>query len=172
MRSIFASAIWRAALLSAVFAWPFGLVAQTFSADYALTRAAAATGAAIPPALFDLGAVRVAPAVLADARFSGAGLSMEAGRNWFGQVGVGRSLQPHASLPGGASVEDVLAVSGGYRWSDGESVSLQLSRSRATERLGLSVSYDWPRYFVRFSYDQGLRLTPADVVRFSAGVRF
>jgi hypothetical protein len=65
-------------------------------------------------------------------------------------------------------------VGGGYRWANGQSLSLQLSRGRgAGQRLGLAVNYDWPHYFVRFAYDQsGLTLTPQDSLRFSAGVRF
>jgi hypothetical protein len=34
------------------------------------------------------------------------------------------------------------------------------------------VSYDWPRYFVRLSYDPGLNPVMQDKLRFSAGVRF
>ena len=170
MRSRFTLCAWLPLLSAAVFAFPVSAGAQAFVADYALTRPAAAP--AIPLALFGMPAVRVGPAVPIDSRFSGAGLSLEAGRNWYGQVGVGRSLQPNPSMPGSTSLEDVLAVSGGYRWADGESLSLQVSRARSADRLGLAVSYDWPRYFVRLSYDPGLNLTPADVLRFSAGVRF
>ncbi|MEO5669991.1 MAG: hypothetical protein ABIR26_04780 [Ramlibacter sp.] len=172
MASKFTLSAWLPLLSALLFAPPASAGAQAFVADYALTRPGGALAPSIPLALFGMGAVRVGPAIPVDTRFSGAGLSLEAGPNWYGQVGVGRSLQPNPSLPGGSSLEDVLAVSGGYRWSDGESVSLQLSRSRSAERVGLAVSYDWPRYFVRFSYDPGLRLTPVDVLRFSAGVRF
>ena len=175
MRSIFASTAWRPLVLLAALAWPLASGAQTFSADYALTRAGALQGepdARISTAPLQLGSVRFGPALQADAKYTGVGLSMEVGRNWFGEVGVGRSLQPSHGVPGGPTSEDVLKVSGGYRWSDGEALSLQLSRSKGGDRLGLSVSYVWPRYFVRLSYDPGLNLTPADVLRFSAGVRF
>ena len=172
MRSRFTLAAWFPLWVACLAVAPAQAGAQSFVADYALTRPGPPSAPAIPLTVFGLGSVRVGAAIPIDSRFAGAGLSLEAGRNWYGQVGVGRSLQPNPSLPGGVSPEDVLAISGGYRWSDGESVSLQLSRSRSAERLGLAVSYDWPRYFVRFSYDPGLHLTPVDVLRFSAGVRF
>ncbi len=40
------------------------------------------------------------------------------------------------------------------------------------QRLGLSVGYDWPRYFVRFAYDPKVNFTPQDMWRLSTGVRF
>jgi len=98
------------------------------------------------------------------------GLSLQAGRNWFGQLGF---AQAHASTLSPAGTSDSVNVSGGYRWGDGQSLSLQLSRGRGPgQRLGLAVNYDWPHYFVRFSYDQGFNLVPQDSLRFSAGVRF
>lgn len=117
--------------------------AQAFTADYALTR-----GAAEPQV----------------------GLTLQANRNWFGQVGW--SQGPVSALTQGGA-NDILNVGGGYRWSSGQSLSLQLSKGRGPgQRLGLAVNYDWPRYFVRFSYDQGLNLAPQESLRFSAGVRF
>jgi hypothetical protein len=119
----------------------------------------------------DWNAVRITPAAPLGGDASGAGLSVQAGRNWFGQVGLAQS-------PGGAlmpgSMTDVVNVSGGYRWGDGQKLSLQLSRSRGVvgQRLGLAVNYDWPRYFVRFSYDPGLSFAPQEGVRLSAGMRF
>ncbi|MEJ6022962.1 hypothetical protein [Ramlibacter sp. PS4R-6] len=90
-------------------------------------------------------------------------------RHWFGQVGL--SQAPLNALTPGSN--DVLNVGGGYRFNDGQSLSLQVSRARGPlPRLGLAVSYDWPRYFVRFTYDQGLTLTPTENLRFSAGFRF
>ena len=122
--------------------------AQAFSADY-----------------------RIRPIVQADSQFSGAGLSLAAGANWFAQVSVGRSLQ-HDPIASGVVPAEALRVAGGYRWADGQSLSLQVTGGRGSERLGLSVSYDWPRYFVRLSYDTGLSPLPQDKVRFSAGMRF
>ena len=65
-----------------------------------------------------------------------------------------------------------LRIGGGYRWSDGQSLALHVTGGRGPDRLGLSVSYDWPRYFVRLSYDPRLNLVPAETLRFSAGIRF
>jgi hypothetical protein len=124
---------------------------QAFTADYAL------------------GSLRLQPAVQSGVDFYGAGLSVEVGRNWFGQAGVGRSLQNTVPAAGAAQV---LSLAGGYRFGGGQSLSLQLSRGRGNEqRLGLAVNYDWPRYFVRFSYDR-MTLLPQDNLRVSAGLRF
>ena len=160
---------WAAAVLT----WPGDANSQAFAADYALYhsgRLSVSPDSDLGAGLFRLGPVRVGPALRAGSDFSGAGLSL-AGRNWFGQVGVDRSAHV-GGLPTGAGSTDVLRIAGGYRWSDGQSLSLQLSRGRGGERLGLAASYDWPRYFVRFSYDSGLDPWPQDNLRFSAGMRF
>ena len=160
-------------LAAAVLAWPGDGNSQTFAADYALSRSASLSvrpDSGFGAGLFSLGPVRVGPALRAGSDFSGAGLSL-AGRNWFGQVGVDRSAHV-GTLPTGAGSTDVLRIAGGYRWSDGQSLSLQLSRGRGGERLGLAANYDWPRYFVRLSYDTGLDPLPSDNLRFSAGMRF
>jgi hypothetical protein len=77
------------------------------------------------------------------------------------------ALESLPTLPG-VTASDAIRMGGGYRWSDGQSLSLQVTGGRA---LGLQVSYDWPRYFVRLSYDSKLNLNPPDL-RFSAGMRF
>jgi hypothetical protein len=40
------------------------------------------------------------------------------------------------------------------------------------ERTGLSVTYDWPRWFVRLSYDPKANFTPQDLWRLALGTRF
>ncbi len=40
------------------------------------------------------------------------------------------------------------------------------------ERTGLSVAYDWPRWFLRVSYDPKVNFTPQDMWRFAFGTRF
>lgn len=40
------------------------------------------------------------------------------------------------------------------------------------ERTGLSVAYDWPRWFLRVSYDPKVNFTPLDMWRFAFGARF
>lgn len=160
-------------LAASAMAWPQAARAQAFSADYDISRpvAPAADPAAGGRAVFGLGNVHIGAALQADAEFSGAGLSLAAGRNWFAQVSVGRSLQQVNGLTG-STPNDALRIGGGYRWSDGQTLSLHVTGNRGPERLGLSVSYDWPRYFVRLSYDPGLNPLPQDRLRFSAGVRF
>jgi hypothetical protein len=160
-------------LAAAALVWPHDGHAQMFSADYGFSRPGAGLAGMDAPTrrtLFNLGPVRVVPALQAGTRFSSAGLSFETGRNWSAQVGLGRSVQPGLSLSNAGS-NGVLSIAGGYRWSDGQSLSLQLIGG-GPERLGLSASYDWPRYFVRLSYDTGLKPVPEDNLRFSAGLRF
>lgn len=40
------------------------------------------------------------------------------------------------------------------------------------QRTGLTVTYDWPRYFVRLAFDPNTNFTTDDVVRLSLGMRF
>jgi hypothetical protein len=40
------------------------------------------------------------------------------------------------------------------------------------ERTGLSVTYDWPRWFVRLGYDPKVNFTPQDMWRLAFGTRF
>jgi hypothetical protein len=122
MRAASLFPVWLPMLAAAVIAWPHAAGAQAFSADYDLSRAAAAPVA--------------------------------------------------ANILSGAGTGEALRIGGGYRWSDGQSLSLHVTSGRGRERLGLSVSYDWPRYFVRLSYDPGLNPVMQDKLRFSAGVRF
>ena len=173
MRSAFTSLTWLPLLAAGAVAWPIAAGAQAFSADYGLASTSAAVADSPPTprtGLFGLGAVRLAPALQADAQFSGAGLSVTAGKNWFAQVAVGRSLQQAAHLA--PTTTDAFRVGGGYRWSNGQSLSLQVTGGRGVDRLGLVMSYDWPRYFVRLSYDSRLDLAPVETVRFSAGMKF
>ncbi len=153
-----------------VLACPSGALAQAFAADYAL-----APPGGLPvhrgSSLQGARGLLIAPAVQGDSRFLGAGLSVATGQNWFAKVAVGRSLA--TGLTAGATPSrEALSIAGGYRWIDGQALSLQVTGARGGNRLGLSVSYDWPRYFVRMSWDSGLNPTPQEKVRFSAGMRF
>jgi len=172
MRSLVSPSFWLP-LAATGLMWAPGAAAQVFSADYELARPAepAAAAASSLSAPISLGSVRIGPAFQADTEYSGAGLSLAAGRNWFAQVSVGRSLQQPSALNGMAA-NDAMRIGGGYRFGDGQSLSLHVTGARGPDRLGLSVSYDWPRYFVRLSYDAGINPVPQDRLRFSAGVRF
>jgi hypothetical protein len=150
---------------------PLTARAQGFAADYDLAQPQELpAGRSVIGGTLNWGSVNLSPALQSDSRFSGVGLSLEAGRNWFGLVGIGRSAELE-HVPGYASGEQV-SISGGYRWGDGQSLSLRLTAGRGSERLGLALSYDWPRYFVRLSYDSKLYLVPQESLRFSAGMRF
>lgn len=172
MRSPLSPSLWPPLIATALL-WAPGAGAQVFSADYELARSAepAASAASSLPTPFGPDSVRIGPAFQADTEYSGAGLSLAAGRNWFAQVSVGRSLQQPAGL-NGVAANDAMRIGGGYRFGDGQSLSLHVTGARGPDRLGLSVAYDWPRYFVRLSYDTGINPVPQDRLRFSAGVRF
>jgi hypothetical protein len=161
-----------ALVAAGMLAWPNAATAQSFSADYALSRGAieSAQGAHLP-GMISLGKVSVAAALHGGSDFAGGGLSVTAGQNWFAEVAVGRSLQTGLD-PAALAARDTLRLAGGYRWTDGQSLFLELTGGRSGNRLGLAVSYDWPRYFVRLIYDTGINPVPQDNLRFSAGMRF
>ncbi|MGE4240425.1 hypothetical protein [Ramlibacter sp.] len=145
---------------------PLGAAAQSFSANYDLTRAqpAAFTERELAPGatLLTAGPVRLSTAVgRGVAGGTGGGLSLEAGQTWFARVGLGTALD-----------NEVLSLGAGYRWRDGQSVSMQFLRSRGQDRVGLAVRYDWPQYYLRLSYDPRWGDTAPDMLRFSAGMRF
>jgi len=159
-------------LVALAAAWPLVGQAQGFTANYDLARAAAqeqeGAGRSI---LSAIGNLHLAPAFHTEGSFSGAGLSLAAGQNWFAQVTVGRSvLAPLAVAPNAAA--DSMQLGGGYRWSDGQSLSLHVTGARGAGRLGLALRYDWPQYYLRLSLDPRMDIGPVDTLRFSAGVRF
>jgi hypothetical protein len=156
------------AIVTAFALCPLAAAAQGFAADYDLLPMATGAGQGAASVRIDWKGLRIAPVAQLGGGDSGVGLSVQAGRNWFGQVGLAQAAV--STLLAGSAVE-VVNLAGGYRWGDGRALSLQLSRGRGP-RLGLAVNYDWPRYFVRLSYDQGLSLAPQDGIRFSAGLRF
>ncbi len=159
--------------------------------------------------IFKLGPVRFIPSLqLASGGFIGGSAALETGDSWFAGVGVGRTnLRNYVNL--NFDPNDALMLSGGYRWSDHESVALQVVRDNrlnpdqqhvhlvyrtpvATDqrltldllakqglvagvpirRMGLSVGYDWPRYFVRVAWDPLVNFTTQDMLRLSVGTRF
>lgn len=93
---------------------------------------------------------------------TGSGLSLETGQKWFARGGVGQSLDT-----------GVMSLGGGFRFADGDALSMQVTRQLGQDRLGLAVRYDLQRSYLRLSYEQPLRApgSPSDL-RFSAGVRF
>jgi hypothetical protein len=133
--------------------------AQSLSPNYTLTAPALLAepevGLASPLAAW--GPVRLAGGPSGH----GSGLSLEAGANWFARAGVGRSLEG-----------DALSLGGGYRFMDGNAVSMLVTRQFGQDGLGLAVRYDWRQAYLRLSYEQPVRSGPAERLRFSAGVRF
>lgn len=146
-------AVWLAAMCVAA-------PAQQLSPNYTLTAPTLFAEPELSPRLPQVawGPVRLSAGRTA----TGSGLSLEAGENWFARAGIGRSLD-----------SDVLSVGGGYRFSDGDALSMVVTRQFGQERLGLAVRYDWRQAYLRLGYEQPLRLPGgAERLRFSAGVRF
>lgn len=67
--------------------------------------------------------------------------------------------QYRTPLGGGRLLLDVLAKRG---LVDGQMV----------HRLGFTAGYDWPRWFVRLTWDPKVNFTPQDMLRVQAGTRF
>lgn len=157
----------------------------------------------------DFGAVRFMPSLqVASGGFWGGSVGLETGDSWFAGVGLGRTnLHNYANL--NFDPNDAWTLSGGYRWSQSRSLSVQIVRDNRQNpgqqnvhllyrtpvadgrlltldllaktgliggvpihRLGLSVTYDWSRYFVRLAYDPKVNFTPQDMWRLSVGSRF
>jgi hypothetical protein len=158
---------------------------------------------------FTLGSLRFMPSLqTASGGFWGGSVALETGSTWFAGVGLGRTnLRNYVNL--NFDPNDAWMLSGGYRWGDNRSLSLQVVRDnrlnpdqqhvhlvyrtpiagdqRLTldllskrglvagvpiKRLGLTVGYDWPVYFVRLAWDPQVNFTPQDMLRLSAGMRF
>lgn len=151
----------RFAVLAALACGCVSVQAQVLSPNYALTMPSLLAEPEVIPgqAIAAYGPVRLASSGRSGA---GSGLSLEAGENWFARAGIGRSLDGEA-----------MSVGGGFRFTDGDALSMAVTRQLGQERLGLAVRYDWRQAWLRLSYDQPVR-TPgaADRVRFSAGMRF
>lgn len=152
----------RASLAAGLLAACTAGLAQEVTPNYALTRPAwpAASDPDLLPRspLLTLGRLELSTATSG----TGAGLSLQAGQQWFARVGVGRSLD-----------SDVVSLGGGYRFSDGQALSMHVTRQLGQERLGLAVRYDWSRSYLRLSYEAPTRpMGGADMLRFSAGMRF
>ncbi len=154
----------RAARLAAV-ALACGCVAaqaQGLSPDYALTTPALLMQPEVLPGtpLAAWGPLRLSTG--RSFQGGGSGLSLEAGERWFARAGAGRSLDGQG-----------LSIGGGYRFTDGDALSMMVTRQLGHERLGLAVRYDWRQAYLRLSYEQPLRTQGmADRVRFSAGWNF
>lgn len=134
--------------------------AQSITPNYALTVPSLVGDPELSPAasLLVLGPMRVAAATST----TGSGLSLQAGQQWFARAGVGRSID-----------SDVMSLGGGYRFTDGQALSMHVTRQLGQDRLGLAVRYDSSRSFLRLSYDLPTRtLGGPDMLRFSAGMRF
>jgi hypothetical protein len=139
---------------------PFAAHAQDLSPSYALTSPTWQHDPELSPqtSLMSVGSVRLATA----GSTTGAGLSLEAGRQWFARLGMGRSM-----------ASEVMSLGGGYRFADGDALSMHVTRQLGQDRLGLAVRYDWSRSYLRLSYEAPMRpLNGTDTLRFSAGIRF
>lgn len=139
---------------------PGSAVAQPVVANYALTVPVPVAGPDWrgDAPLWALGPLRLAGAVSG----VGSGLSLEAGRQWFARVGVGRGL-----------AHETLSLGAGYRFGGDQSLSMQVTRQSGEERLGLAVRYEGGRSFLRLAYElPRLRWSGGETLRLSAGVKF
>jgi len=151
----------RVLLAAGLLVAPWAGMAQDIAPNYALTRPAwpaAADPDLLPHSpMLSFGKLELSAASSA----TGAGLSLQAGQQWFARVGVGRSLD-----------SDLVTLGGGYRFRDGQALSMHVTRQLGQERLGLAVRYDWTRSYLRLSYEAPRSIGGADMLRFSAGMRF
>src|SRR5262245_1355320 len=110
--------------------------AQAVAPNYALTVPSLVADPELSPrdSLVALGPMRLATATST----TGSGLSLQAGQQWFARAGVGRSLD-----------SDVMSLGGGYRFTDGQALSMHVTRQLGQDRLGLAVRYDSSRTFLR-----------------------
>lgn len=160
-------------------------------------------------ATYTLGAVRLLPSLqAASGGFVGGSVALETGSTWFGGAGLGRTnLRNYANL--NFDPNDAVTLYGGYRWSDADSLVLQVVRDNRLNpdqqnahliwrnemdngqrltldlltkqgtvdgqyirRMGLSATWDWPRWFLRAAWDPKVNFTPQNMLRLSAGARF
>jgi hypothetical protein len=150
----------QALVAAALVAAAGGSAAQGVAPIYSLTSPGPLLDPEVSPrmTLLNAGPLQLATATST----TGSGLSLQAGHRWFARVGVGRSLDT-----------DVLSVGGGYQFSDGDALSMHVTRQLGQERLGLAVRYDWTRTYMRLAYETPLHtINGSDRLRFSAGVRF
>ena len=63
-------------------------------------------------------------------------------------------------------------VNGGERLTLDVLFKQGLVDGNAISKTGLTVTYDWPRYFVRLAFDPNTNFTADDAVRISVGTRF
>jgi len=47
-----------------------------------------------------------------------------------------------------------------------------LVNGESISKVGATVTYDWPRFFIRLAYDPNTNFTPDNVWRVSIGSRF
>lgn len=139
-----------------------GVAAQDVTANYRLApspwKLQMEPDAVAKPALLALGPVSLHAA----GGGSGAGLSLQTGQQWFARAAVGANVDSEA-----------VSVGGGYRFSDGDALSMHVTRQLGQERLGLAVRYDRAAAYLRVSYEGKLGSTgQAEMLKFSAGVRF
>jgi hypothetical protein len=135
-------------------------------------------------------------------------MGVETGQTWFAGLAFGRTnLRDALSL--NFDPNDMVTLSGGYRWSELHSFAFQWIRDNRlhpdqqhlhliyrtplpeerrltvdvlfksglvddvpTERTGLAVTHDWPRWFIRAAWDPKTNFTSQDMMRLVVGTRF
>lgn len=138
---------------------PLGVGAQDVAPHYRLAPSpwslASTVEGAARTSIFQFGPVSLGTG-------SGGGLSLQAGQEWFARAAIGSTLKG-----------DLASIGGGYRFRDGDALSMHVTRQLGQEGLGLAVRYDRAAAYLRLSYESRLgQVGQAEMLRFSAGMRF
>lgn len=104
--------------------------------------------------VYSFGQLRLLPSVqIASGGFVGGSIAAETGTTWFGGGGLGRTnLRNYANL--NFDPNDSITLYGGYRWSDADSMAVQLVRDNRLNPDQQNLHFIW-----RNELDNGERYT-------------
>lgn len=137
-----------------------------------------------PPGVMDLsvrvGDLRFVPSLqVSPSGFWGPVATVESSSGWYASAGLAQSPRTPSSISPVYGLSRASTVTAGFRWSPDASLSFAVTRATglaaggaSVQRLGLSVRYDWPTYYVRIGLDPSLETLPRDRLRLSAGFSF
>lgn len=101
---------------------------------------------------------------------------LRGGYAWHGRESLSLQLVRDSRQPQGDQRTVQLlygaALAGNEMFSVGVSSISGLAWGTPVQRIGLSIGYDWPRYFVQLAYDPKVLMPSQELLRLSAGTRF